>query len=295
MTRNQIIDVFINSNLIEKWHWFTYHFSFYKIGLEHPFAKSIIDAIYEISLKNEKAASDFINKLININGKEKDFDHYDQLMQVLSEILILKEALNYPWNSIQCFDYEPVIGTTKKNPELNIITSDFILGIEVKSPSLIKFQKLRQSELFQLTSRTPLIDILKDEKKILPKDNSVKDFLNSANEKFEGFKAIYPNYISLLFIVWDDFINEPISAILSEPHGLFMQDSFAKDSNGNNLNFENVDYVAISRHRLQFQQFAGERPHIDPINHALDYGRKDIFPFKITTTFTRINLLILNH
>ena len=57
--------------------------------------------------------------------------------------------------------------------------------------------------------------------------------------------------------------------------------SFAKDKKGEALKFSNVDFVIISRHRFQFQQTAGEAPFPDQIEHPLDYGKKDIFPFKV--------------
>ena len=52
----------------------------------------------------------------------------------------------------------------------------------------------------------------------LPRDDPVKDFLVSANAKFEHFKkADAPNFVGVLVIVWDDFIwqDQPISPLIS--------------------------------------------------------------------------------
>jgi hypothetical protein len=53
----------------------------------------------------------------------------------------------------------------------------------------------------------------------LPRDNPVKDFLVSADAKFEHFKETDANFIGVLVIIWDDFIYEPISSLISESAG----------------------------------------------------------------------------
>ncbi len=292
MQRKDLITKILQSEMVSDWHWFGYHFNFYKRGLETPFAKSIVDALFDIGNKIEGADIDFIKKLASIHGAEKDWKHYDKLMQVLAELLIIHKAVTFDWKDFESFEYEPVTLESKKNPELNIKAGNKIIGIEVKSPDMIKHQKNRSEKPYQLTSRNPLIETLSKNQTTLPRDNPVKDFLISADKKFLSFKQQYENYISVLFIVWDDFINEPISALLSEPHGIFMSDSFAKDKKGNILKYENVDYVMISRHRFQFQQMAGELAFPYQISHPLDYGQKDCFPFKviIKNPYTNVDL-----
>lgn len=282
MKRKEIIDTILKSEILSKWHWFGYHFRFYTRGLEHPFARSIVDTLYHIGKHIDNLDSIFIKKIAELSGKEKDLKHYEQLMQILAELLIIHKSVTFKWNNLEKFEYEPKVKSiSKKNPELNIHTGDIILGIEVKSPDLIDHQKKRIKNQFQLVSRNPLIESLPKDATTYPRDNPVKDFLISANEKFKPFKKEYNNYVSVLFIVWDDYINEPISALIAKPKGLFMEDSFAKDSKGNNLKFENVDYVMISRHRFQFQQLAGDIPFPYFVNHPMDYGTDDQFPFKV--------------
>lgn len=94
-------------------------------------------------------------------------------------------------------------------------------------------------------------------KATLPRDNPVKDFLISADEKFRNFKR-EGNFYSVLFIIWDDFIYEPISAFLAKPAGLFLEDSFARDGAGKALRFKNVDAVFLDRQLTQFMNSAGD-------------------------------------
>ena len=114
----------------------------------------------------------------------------------------------------------------------------------------------------------------------LPRDNPVKDFLISANEKFDVFKAEHELFQGVLAIVWDDHIYEPISSLLNEASGLFTERSFAKDENGNVLHFPNVDAVVLIRHLHQLVRAAGDRPLPDSLKHAMDYGRDGEFPPK---------------
>lgn len=292
MKRDELIKVILKSEIVTDWHWFNYHFNFFKGGFEHPFAKSIVDCLFDIGEKIEGADVDIIKKLAAIHGVEKDKDHYEKLMQVLAEILIIHKAVTYEWDNLERFEYEPTTESSNKNPELNVHAGKKIIGIEVKSPTLLEHEINRTSKPYQFTSRNPFIRSLSKEEATLPRDNPVKDFLLSADEKFSSFKTKYSNYISVLYIVWDDFINEPISALLSKPHGIFMSDSFAKDKSGAILKFENVDYVMISRHRLQFQRMAGDNSFPDIIRHPMDYGQKDIFPFKviIKNPYTKVDL-----
>lgn len=281
MTKIEILKEFLNSDLINKWHWFNYHFNFYRNGLEHPFAKAIIDSIYEIGQKIPGADKDLIKKITSINGSEKNQDHYEQLMQVLSEIMVIHQVSNFSWEEKVEFQYEPKIGNTKKKPEVNIKLESKIIGLEVKSPNLVEHRNNRAKNPFQLISRNPLNKILPKGYITFPRDNPIKDFLISADQKFNSFKNHYKNYIGILHIVWDDFINEPISALINDPKGLFRSESFAKDKKGEILKFENVDFVVISRHRYQLHQMAAEQIFTYHIEHPLDYGKRDTFPFKV--------------
>ena len=72
-------------------------------------------------------------------------------------------------------------------------------------------------------------------------------------------------------IIWDDFINEPISALTNPNSGLLTQNSFYKDST-----FSNVDGVIILRHlhHLKHLFYFGEllpyNPHGEPIKNVFN-------------------------
>jgi hypothetical protein len=83
----------------------------------------------------------------------------------------------------------------------------------------------------------------------LPRDNPVKDFLVDADAKFKAFKS-KADCTTVLVIVWDDFIYEPITALAHPKSGLLTANSFAKDANGSPMKFPNVDAVVLVRHLL---------------------------------------------
>ena len=115
----------------------------------------------------------------------------------------------------------------------------------------------------------------------LPRDNPVKDFLSSANEKFRSFKDADSDFYGVLVIVWDDYVNEPITALLGPSSGLFTPSSFAKDSDGGTLNFQCVDAVVLIRQQHQFRVAAKNAPLYDGRSHAMDFGEPGSFPFNI--------------
>jgi hypothetical protein len=98
------------------------------------------------------------------------------------------------------------------------------------------------------------------EKLTLPRDNPVKDFLISADEKFAAFDVEDPDFYGLLAIVWDDFIFEPITALLHPNSGLLTESSFARDVDGEPLKFPHVDAVLLVSHLQWLKRALGEGP-----------------------------------
>jgi hypothetical protein len=187
----------------------------------------------------------------------------------------------FNWGKGTDIRYEPVSITSKKNPELVISFSDFTFGLEVKAPRFCQKHNERSEKSIQLPARSPLINMYDKKEIMFPRDNPVKDFLISADSKFNGFKRTNSNFFSVLFIVWDDFIYEPISAISSPLSGLFTEHSFAKDEKENILKFNNVDCVIISRHLLQIKNGTRDEELHYGIKHPLWYGETGVFPYKI--------------
>lgn len=281
MTRKELIEYALNSDIFKKWHFFKYHFNFYHGGLEHPLAKSIVDLAADLETLVPNSGKDYINKIAAINGKENETKHYDQLMQVLAELIAVHKAATYQWGKDQKLSYEPTAAGSEKNPELTIATDSLSVGIEVKAPEFVKKHNERAQKYQQLPSRSPLINLVDKKEAMLPRDNPVKDFLISADKKFAGFKQENPNFYGVLIIVWDDFVYEPISALTSPLSGLFTDKSFAKDDAGGIMKFANVDCVIVTRHLLPIKRGTRGEPLADQYRHPLDYGRHGEFPFKV--------------
>jgi len=113
----------------------------------------------------------------------------------------------------------------------------------------------------------------------LPRDNPVKDFLASANAKFAAFRQADPAFVGVLFIVWDDYVNEPIGALLNPASGLLTPNSFDRDENGEPRAYQSVDAVVVLRHQVQLQEGMANRLPLDERWHFLDFGAADRFPF----------------
>jgi len=286
MTKDEFLAQIFESQMFKKWHWFRWHFEHHLRGGYHPLADSIVDACLECENYLPNFSIEMINRISSLSGKEKFLPHWEQLLQQLSEIHVVKQALTYNWGDKNTeFLWEPTAGNSKKNPEIAVKTKDFSIGIEVKAPSIFEHMKNRSSKEIQVPSR--VIPKGSVEKMFgvgsitFPRDNPIKDFLLSAESKFKNFKASLPNFYGLLVIVWDDFIYEPISALLNTGSGIFTEHSFAKDGKGKNLEFPSVDGVIILRHLHQFIRVCRDEPLMDNCRHPFDYGRPDEFPFKV--------------
>jgi hypothetical protein len=285
VSREDLYARVLGSQVFTQWHWFRWHFEHYlREKREHPLTRSIVDACLRCEDKLPGFAVEFIDRMATISGREKHPSDWEQLLQSLAELLVIDQALGHPWPSAPTFAWEPVSGTSKKNPELEVATGTWRLGIEVKAPALFKHMYERAKNGLQLLSRIPPEVIPQLAAQVAgvtyPRDNPVKDFLLSADSKFASFKASDARYIGLLVIVWDDFINEPISALAQPDSGLFTDNSFAKDPAGSPLRFANVDGVVIVRHLHQLVHACSGQPFEDQCRHALDYGREREFPFK---------------
>lgn len=269
-----------------EWHWFGFHFTILlDPRAEHPFARAIIDALVVCDAAMPGYAEAFIGKLASVRGKEKFTPHYEQLMQMVAELHVVTQMVRFDWPGGAHFRMEPTPEGSQKNPEITIDHQGITYGIEVKAPSLLAHIKARNDNSTQLPGRMPseMVEQVKREGEAmtLPRDNPVKDFLVSADAKFEHFKEADANFIGVLVIVWDDFIYEPISSLISESAGLLTPNSYFKDSKGVAKNFDHVDGVFLIRKLHQFAREAGDQPLIDGCSDIMDYGQEGVFPFKV--------------
>jgi len=259
------------------WHWFAYHFQTWP---PHPFAQSLLESCARLDLRMPGLGEQFLLDVARIGGKEKHYPDYDQLMQKLSEILVLLRIVELNWPEGTTFTHEPEGSPGGKRPELLVVSPGQNFLFEVKAPSLLNHQLLRSQNGTQLPSRGIPLELAKatagEGGLTLPRDNPVKDFLIDADAKFAPFKP-KADYTSVLIILWDDFIYEPITALAHAKSGLLTANSFAKDASGNPLTFPNIDAVVLIRHLLYFQRFAGDA--VTPERaHAFDFGDEASLP-----------------
>lgn len=259
------------------WHWFSYHFSMLP---PHALGRSIVDACADCEKKLPGLGFLFIKDVAAICGKERHEPHYDQLLQKLAELLVLRKLLMLDWPAGTTFQHEPAVSAGGKRPELRVVTPDRSFLFEVKTPSLLEHIRARRANAFQVAARAlPMAQMEKligDGGLTLPRDNPVKDFLLDADKKFAEFKAVQAE-TSVLVIVWDDFIYEPITVLKHEQCGLLTPNSYLKDVTGAAVQFAHVDAVVVVRHLTYLYRAAGDQP-LQERAHALDFGDEYSLP-----------------
>ncbi|MFJ7855278.1 SEC-C domain-containing protein [Peribacillus frigoritolerans] len=269
MNRNDIIaylkdkipDYSCETNLNKHVFQFSVHVYPFVAKRLHPFIENLVNALNEIEQAVPGYAIKTIDWLATI-----DKTHFEQVIQILGEIIVLRKlvAIANP-NSITL---EPSAISNGKNPEFRALVEDTFFAIEVKTASLFNFSTERQTGL-QITAQLNKLDyqLLSQTGKIVnSRSLKVKDYLVSAEEKFEQYKQNneFKDDFRLLFIIWDDYINEPLSALANPNCGLLTDNSFYQDSR-----FKNVDGVILIRHIHQFfrnLQYA----------EIVDYGKKGV-------------------
>lgn len=259
------------------WHWFSYHFH----NGPTPFARSILRACASLDSKTDDIGKQLLDDLLSIGGREKDRDQYEQLLQKLAEILVLERIITSDWPDGTTFQYEPEAVRGGPRPELLVVANNIRLAVEVKAPSLLRHIRNRHANGVQLAYRdgVPLPsarEISGGDGLTLPRDYPILDFLKSANRKFEGFRD--GETATILVIVWDDYIYEPISVLMNGQSGLLTLNSFERDpETGEALKFENIDAVIAIRHLNYFIMGAGEE-YIYDRNDGMDFGGDAAMP-----------------
>ncbi len=259
------------------WHWLRYNFTpgsngFRAVGRETVLALAQVDVVMP------GFADEQLSRLEAMGGPEKSKTHYAQIVSWYAELLVILQLAEHPWPEPARFLMEPTAGDSKYNPEV-MIELDGVgsLGVEVKAPDLLEHSNTRTTNPWQLAGRTDITPASLGSAVTLPRDNPVKDFLVHADKKFAGFRAADPNFRSILVIVWDDFINEPVTALLSPSSGLLTRNSFHRQDD-KAIEYPNIDAILLLRHQHQIVEALAGRALVDDPSHILDFGRRDHFP-----------------
>jgi hypothetical protein len=255
-------------------HWFSYQFVTVP---HHPFAGRVFGACASIDCRAPGIGTQLLKELCSIGGKDRHEPHYEMLLQKLAEILVIERIVAFDWPSGTTFQHEPTAVPHGPRPELLVTYEGRRLVVEVKTPSLLNHMRQRQEKSTQLAYRSVFGKQLTERSGgdvTLPRDNPILDFLKDSERKFREFRTD-PNTASLLVIMWDDFIYEPISVLINPFTGLLTPQTFAKDGEGNPLAFPNVDAVIALRHLHNI--VADTRDQVSHMNRtAMDLGHGEL-------------------
>lgn len=246
------------------------------------FVEDLIEALLLVDSQEVGFAIKALDKIAAISGRERDQRDYDQLLQILAELHIQRQVCSFCWPTGTVFEFEPHSSASGKNPEMTIRTQLAYAGLEVKCPELTAYAGSRADHDVQAPSRALELTHLQDtfDTVQLPKDNPVKDFLISANAKFEGFKTDDRLFYGVLVIFWDDFIQEPVTALMHPAAGLLTANSF-HSVDDQAVRYPYIDAIVLVRHLLQFRKSLEDRPFADNCRSTFDYGTQATFPPKV--------------
>lgn len=285
MTKEELHAYIADSAILGRWHYFGYHFRFHHRGEIQPFADSLVAALLTCDDAVPGFAKGMVDALAAISGRPDWDPHYWQLMQRLAEILVCRRLVEcYPEAEIEWEDLAPRRRAAKKSPDFLVRLGDRTIGIEVKAPDLGAHRRTRNKNLMQLSERGILhSDHARGLQDVtLPRDNPVKDFLISAQAKFEVERgAGHGQLETLLVIVWDSYAYEAITALIGPTSGLLTDKSFARTADGKPLTFDAIGGVLVTQHLSVFITEAAEKSIPTSATHAFDYGRPGAEPHKV--------------
>lgn len=257
------------------WHWLQY---LYNLPMADPNLLALANLCARAERQLPNLGVRYIKELAALGGAERNEHHYEQILQLFAEVLVINQILKMPWSGETSFMFEPA-GTNGLRPDFCVVDRNGAYNFEVKAPSLLSHQRKRASAGAQIPIRTEreLTAFLRQTHSniLLPRDNPIKDFLISAESKFSGFPR--QSGANILVIVWDDFIYEPVGSLTSENAGLLTRNSFYR-SGTDAVFFESIDAVFCFRHMNVFQEGLAERPLPDGRTNMFDLSRNPHTP-----------------
>lgn len=229
--------------------WLSVHFAPDTIT---PFGARLLGALAVIDACLPGAGHRFVEELANIRYVPTQDDPdawragFEQLVQKFGEILVARTLFEANWPDGTRFALEPTNPVTGAKPEILIDTPAHQWLFEVKCPAFIDYQDRRDANARQLPVRGPLGDV--PEMRVgttLPRDNVLKDFLESADRKFRDFSN--KSRTGLLVVLWDGYIFEITSALSHVEAGLLTDKSWYR-RDGTRVAFESVEGVIVLNH-----------------------------------------------
>jgi len=246
-------------------------------GVVLPFLLGFTRTLAEIDSASPGYAEEMLQRLAGI--KQTGEAQYEAVLQILGEIYVTQgvvEAADRE-NNVVFVGHEPG-PHGNKNPECEARIRGQWCAIEVKTPQLIAHARQREKNDLQISTRLPR-ELTRDKAATLPRDNPVKDFLVSAEEKFAAYEGHRPGAMRLLVIVWDDFCYEPIAALVSPISGLLTERSFFRTKNDVAVTYPHLDGIVVVRHQHQLTRATRGELLVDGVVDAMRF-RHDGFPPK---------------
>jgi hypothetical protein len=187
-----------------------------------------------------------LREIKNIGGRKNFEPHYNHLLQKLAEILVMRQVVQMPWPKETTFEIEAgVRGRLKKVDLVARLPDGKKFGFEIKAPKYTPQMRQRSGKQYQGTA----FQEFKTENAALDnssRDNALRSFLRSANEKFDAF-ATEDDFCGILVIVWHDWIYEAIGPLFNAQRGLLTPATYSVVKGAPEV-FKNIDTVLILRH-----------------------------------------------
>jgi hypothetical protein len=265
--------------MFDEWHWLEWNFGHLRdAGTETEFAVLTLNALLRCDGAMPGFATEMLDRVASFGGRDRNRDDYQSILQWLAELVTANHFVTWPWSAGTRFEHEPTTTKGGPNPEFIVTGDGWRLGVEVKCPDLRRLQEQRAQNHQQVLSRLPESVFAMPVGGItLPRDNPLKDFLHHCEKKFGQFRRD-STFRSVLVVVWDDHIQEPISALLAPSSGLFTGNSFDRGPDGTRFTYPATDAVVVLRHQHQLIRALANRPMIDDRDSFLDWGEIGRFP-----------------
>lgn len=257
------------------WHWLGYNFEpgtpgYFLVAVPTARALAVVDETMP------GYADEQLLRLESLGGRERELGDYRQIVSWYTELLVIQQLALHAWPAGGSFEMEPTSGQTNHNPEVVVHLGGIgSLAVEVKAPDLLDHAGKRSANAFQLNARGAYPESVKAQA-TFPRDNPVKDFLIHADKKFAGFRDD-PTARSILVVVWDEYLNEPVAALTAPGSGLLTPNSFHRHE-GEPVVYSNIDAILLVAHQHQIVEGLANRPLSDGCRNLLDFGRPAEFP-----------------
>lgn len=266
----------VRDDFLRAWHWFGYHATRYT-----PFMRSLAEACVDLGRISSDAPQRMLGEVAAIGGTEGHTPHYDQLLQKLAEIIAMRQIVLMPWPLGTIFAIEPPSPSGPKRVDL-VVTCQAgqVTGFEVKAPDLRAHAERRSQSNFQIPARNVpgMVERLQEQGNnlALPRDNTMRDFLRSANQKFEPFKR-RGNFLGVLVVAWDDYVYEAIGPLVNPRSGLLTDASYSREGDEPER-YPNIDCVIVLRHLSYVVSATKEHPLPDQRRDAFHVGGDGALP-----------------